>query len=95
MFKNGFYITIDNTGMDEFFFDDQASIKSNPYYISNISFGYKIINWNLSIWGKNILNEKYTTRGYYFDLGIGQQGDQAYKAYGNPAHFGINLEYTL
>ena len=32
---------------------------------------------------------------YYFDLGIGDQGDQAYKTFGDPSHFGISLEYNF
>ena len=94
-FENGFHFSVENTGMDEFFFDDQASIKSNSYMVNNIDFGYNLMNWHFSVWGKNILNEKYATRGYYFDLGIGDQGNQAYKTFGNPSHFGISLEYNF
>ncbi len=94
-FENGFYFSVENTGMDEFFFDDQASIKSNSYMVNNIDFGYNLMNWHFSVWGKNILNEKYATRGYYFDLGIGDQGSQAYKTFGSPSHFGISLEYNF
>ena len=95
IFKNGLNLSIENTGMDEFFFDDQASIKSNPYSVSNFNIGYKITNFHISFWGKNIFNEKYASRGYFFDLGIGDQGEKAYKAYENPSHFGVSLEYNF
>ena len=94
-FQNGFHFSIENSGMDEFFFDDQAFIKSNSYMVNNINFGYNLMNWHFSAWGKNILNEKYATRGYYFDLGIGDQGSQSYKTFGSPSHFGISLEYNF
>ena len=94
-FKNSLNFSIENTGMDEFFFDDQASIKSEAYSVTNCNVGYKISNWNISIWGKNILNEKYASRGYFFDLGIGNQGEQAYKAFEYPSHVGASIEYNF
>ena len=93
--NNGLNFSIENTGMDKFFFDDQASIKSDPYSVINFNIGYRITNWHISIWGKNILNKKYASRGYFFDLGIGNQGEQVYKAFENPSHFGASIEYNF
>ena len=47
------------------------------------------------MWGKNILDEKYATKGYYFDLGIGEAGDKSYKMYGKPAHYGLTVQYIF
>ena len=32
---------------------------------------------------------------YYFDLGIGDKGDQFYKMFGQPAHFGATTTYNF
>jgi len=91
--KNGLSLNLENSGVDEFYFEDQYNPKSEFYSLFNVNLGYTIKNWDISIWGKNILNEKYPTRGYYFDLGIGNKGAQSYKMFGKPAHFGISTEY--
>ena len=79
--------------MDEFYFEDQYNPKSEFYNIFNLNIGFVIANWDFAVWGKNILNENYPTRGYYFDLGIGNNGAQSYKMFGKPAHFGISVGY--
>ena len=88
-----------NAVYDKMEINEQGIISYNVPHIENnsifVNFGYDLMNWHFSVWGKNILNEKYATRGYYFDLGIGDQGNQAYKTFGNPSHFGISLEYNF
>ena len=91
--KNGIHLNLENSGMDEFYFEDQYNPKSEFYNIFNLNIGFVIANWDFAVWGKNILNENYPTRGYYFDLGIGNNGAQSYKMFGKPAHFGISAGY--
>ena len=81
--------------MDEFYFEDQYEPKSEFYSIINANLGYAIDNWDIKIWGKNILDENYPTRGYFFDLVIGDQGAQSYKMFGKPTHFGVSVEYNF
>ena len=65
------------------------------YNIINSSIGLKYDKWNLTLWGKNIFDAKYATKGYYFNLGIGDAGEQSYKMYGEPAHYGLTIKYTF
>ena len=92
---NGWYFSVENNGMDAFYFEDQYPPRSAFYSIINASLGYKYSNWDFTVWGKNILNTRYSTRGYYFDLGIGSAGEQSYKMYGRPSHFGVTLDYNF
>ena len=67
----------------------------NYYNIINSSIGLKYDKWDFTLWGKNIFNKKYATKGYYFDLAIGDVGKQSYKMYGRPAHYGLTVKYTF
>jgi len=89
------HFSIESSGMDEFYFEDQYYPKSQFYNIFNSSISLKHNKWDFTVWGKNILDEKYATKGYYFDLGIGDAGDKSYKMYGKPAHYGLTVQYTF
>jgi outer membrane receptor protein involved in Fe transport len=89
------HFSIENSGMDDFYFEDQYYPKSQYYNIFNSSISLKHNKWDFTVWGKNILDEKYATKGYYFDLGIGEAGDKSYKMYGKPAHYGLTVQYIF
>ena len=81
--------------MDKFYFEDQYYPISQYYNIFNSSISLEHNKWNFTVWGKNILDEKYATKGYYFDLGIGDAGEKSYKMYGKPAHYGLTVQFTF
>ena len=88
-------VSVEVSGMDDFYFEDQYHPKSKPYNIFNSNIAYNYNKWCFTIWGKNILDEKYATRGYYFDLGIGNIDSQSYRMYGQPLHYGIKIKYQF
>ena len=61
------------------------------------------------MWIKNLLDTKYATRGYIFNLGIISDewvvpetesnsflaGKKLYKSYGNPRTIGVSLTYSF
>ena len=89
------HFSLESSGMDKFYFEDQYYQKSQYYNIFNASISLKHNKWNITTWGKNVLDEKYATKGYYFDLGIGDAGEKSYNMYGKPAHYGLTLQYTF
>ena len=49
-------------------------------------------NLVLTLWARNVLDEEYVTRGFYFGLEPPAYEDTLYVAYGDPAQFGTTLE---
>ena len=85
---------------DSFYFDEQNDHKSNTYMLANSSIIYSYKNINISIWGKNLTNEKYPIRGYSFVLEppttTGYSGNKKdYVSYGEKRTSGITIEYKF
>lgn len=105
-----FNISVD--GKDEFYFSDtryydyqgndtyqaipEDDIKSEPVVLLNASITYLQDNWQLKIWGRNLANEDYANRGFYFgnDPRDGYAAKQ-YTQLAEPLVFGATLDYQF
>ena len=75
-------------------FEEQNNIKSEPYNLIDISLNYKVDNIQLSLWSKNITDEKYAIRGYQFVLDPTYEV-RDFQTFGDPMSIGITLDYNL
>ena len=82
-------------GKDEFYYSDSHNNKSNSYYLLNADYKYLFKNWSLQIWAKNILDEYYSVRGFYFGNEAPNFEDTLYKRHGDPRHFGLSIKYNF
>lgn len=81
------------TGVEKgsFYFSNSHDQKSDQYFILNATASYQISkNLNLALWGRNILNQKYATRGFYFP-NKPPWGSELYTQSGSPLEWGVNL----
>ena len=62
----GLNARVDVSARDEFFFDYSHDQKSNPYELVNLRFGYDAEQWSAHVWVRNLFDEKYAVRGFYF-----------------------------
>jgi len=88
-------INLDLNFNDSFYFDEQNEHKSNTYMLLNSSIIYTYKNINVSIWGKNLTNEKYKIRGYSFVLEPLSTIKKDYVSYGEKRTSGITIEYKF
>lgn len=86
--SNGLYAMADMFGMDSFYFDNVHNAKSQAYQVSNARLGYEAKSYEVYLWVKNLTDERYATRGFFFNHGDGD-GKQQYIRLGDPRHFGI------
>ncbi len=84
---------------DDFYFSDSHSIKSEPYELVNMNLSYSAAQWSLSLWGRNLTDQDYAVRGFFF----GSFGNDPRKGYapepylqfGEPRMLGVSYEYQL
>jgi outer membrane receptor protein involved in Fe transport len=62
----GLNARVDVSARDEFFFDYSHDQKSNPYELVNLRLGYDAEQWSAHVWVRNLFDEKYAVRGFYF-----------------------------
>jgi len=89
-----FNIAVD--GKDAFYFSDSHNEKSDSVALLHGSISYSAQQWQLKLWARNILDEKYQTRGFYFgnDPRDGYTS-KAYYQHGEPAVFGLTFDYNF
>jgi outer membrane receptor protein involved in Fe transport len=99
----GIFSRLEYSGKDKFYFSDSHNEISNPYQLLNGHVGYNFGKWSIKFWGRNFLDQRYATRGFYFglepiwneELQDHEYPDKKYVSYGDPAHFGMTVEYKF
>jgi outer membrane receptor protein involved in Fe transport len=96
-FKNisGFFGLVQMSFKDEYYFSDSHNQKSKPYTLLNINIGKSFGKTMVKLWIRNALDERYTTRGFYFGLIPPTYKDQLWKSYGDPRQIGVTIDYTF
>lgn len=89
----GLFARLDVNAVDAFYFDISHDRKSDDYRIVNLRIGREWSNWTVSAWGRNIFDESYATRGFFFGNEPPAFTPQLYTRFGDPRQVGITLEY--
>ena len=79
-------------GKDSFYFSDSHSIRSKDYSLVNANLSYSWKEWQLTLWGRNLNDEDYSVRGFFF--GNDPRDNYVAKGYtqlGEPMRYGLTL----
>jgi outer membrane receptor protein involved in Fe transport len=81
-------------GLDEAI--PEQDVKSEAMVLLNASISYLADNWQVKLWGRNLTDENYANRGFYFpnDPRDGYTPKQ-YTLLSEPLVFGITLDYQF
>ena len=93
--ESGFFISVLSSYKSAYYFSDSHNKKSKPYSLVNLTVGKISRNNTVKLWVKNLLDEQYTVRGFYFGLIPPDYQDQLWKSYGDPRQVGITLDYNF
>lgn len=89
---NGFFARLDATARDEFYFDVSHDQKSRAYELLHARVGYEGESWLLQLWARNLLDEHYAVRGFYFGNEPPDFPNTLYTRLGDPRHVGVTIE---
>ncbi|MCB1604109.1 MAG: TonB-dependent receptor [Gammaproteobacteria bacterium] len=92
---NGFFARIDVSGKDSFYFSDSHDQQSEAFTTTNLRVGYQSNSWVLTLWGNNVFDKRYATRGFYFGLEPPNYEDKLYTQLGSPRHLGVSFDYEF
>lgn len=79
-------------GRDAFYFSDSHDVRSNAYDLLNASLTWQREQWEVTLWGRNLTDEDYYVRGFYF--GNDPRDDYTAKGYtqlGEPLRYGLTV----
>ena len=88
----GVFARFDATSKDAFYYDVSHDQRSKSYELVNTRVGYEGESWAVSLWAKNLLDENYAVRGFYFGNEPPDFPDTLYTRLGDPRQIGITVE---
>ncbi|TDJ33674.1 MAG: TonB-dependent receptor [Gammaproteobacteria bacterium] len=83
---------LDVSARDDFFFDYSHDQKSTAYELVNLRLGYDAEQWSAHLWIRNLFDEKYAVRGFYFGNEPPLFEKKLYIRQGDPRLIGLTLE---
>jgi iron complex outermembrane recepter protein len=86
----GIFGRIEWSASDEFYFSDSHDQVGQAYQLFNGSVGYHHGKWRLTLWGRNLLDERYAVRGFFFGLEPPDYPETLYLSYGDPRQVGLS-----
>lgn len=93
LLSDNWYVSSTLTGQDSFYFDDSHNQKSSAYALLGAELGWIKNNLKISLWGKNLTNEDYAIRGFYFGIEPPEFSNATYIQRGDPCSYGITVSY--
>ncbi len=87
--SSGVFARLDVAARDEFFFDVSHSQKSQRLQRVNARVGYQAQRWTAELWVRNLFDESYAVRGFYFGNEPPSFPNTLYVRRGDPRQVGI------
>jgi len=92
---SGFFARLDLSARDEFYFDVSHDQQSKAYSLANARIGYSREQWTAQLWVRNLFDEKYAVRGFYFGNEPPDFPNTLYTRQGDPRQAGVTFERTF
>jgi len=89
---SGYFARLDFTARDEFYFDVSHDRKSTTSEIANARIGFDAGRWSAQLWARNLFDEHYAVRGFYFGNEPPNFPNELYLRFGDPRQIGITFD---
>ena len=89
--KSGLFARLEYTSTDRFYHSDSHDQLADQHRLVHGRLGYRRGPYTLALWGRNLLDERYAVRGFFFGLAPPDYADTLYESYGDPRQLGLNL----
>ena len=93
--SNNVEFLLDINGKSDFYYSDSHNNSSDDYILTNMNLIYKKENINLNFWVRNIFDEYYSLRGFYFGNEPPSFEDTLYERHGDPRNYGVTFRYDF
>lgn len=93
---SGWIARAELSALDSFYFDVPPNdTRSSSYVLTNLQFGYQAQRWSAMLWGRNVFNETYAVRGFYFGNEPPDFPNKQYIQRGDPRQVGVTFHYSF
>ncbi|MGD9599561.1 MAG: TonB-dependent receptor [Steroidobacteraceae bacterium] len=91
----GPFARADLQGVDDFYFDTSHDQRSNPHTVVNLRIGYAQGRWSVAAFARNVFDERYAMRGFYFGVEPPDFRDRRYVQLADGRLLGVTLDYRF
>ena len=89
----GWFLRSDVNGVDAFYFSESHSERSESYALVNLRAGFERGGWRGSVWARNLFDERWSQRGFFFGNEPPDFPNRLYVQPGDPRQIGMTLSY--
>lgn len=93
--RASYFARLDFAGVDDFFFDDSHDERAPARVLTNLKAGLSGKHWRAEVWVRNLFDEYYSQRGFWFANEPSDPSPKRYTQAGDPRHFGISVSYEF
>jgi iron complex outermembrane receptor protein len=91
----GFFARVDFAGLDDFYFDETNGVRAPSRVLTHLKAGYSGNRWRAEVWVRNLFDEYYAQRGFWFGNEPPDFTPTRYIQAGDPRHAGVTVAYSF
>ena len=92
--QEGLFASAELVGSDDYYESNSHNQKRDAFAIVNASIGCRFNNWTLTLWSKNLFDEDYAERVFFFNNTDFSDVNTRYEAPAAPRRFGVTANYS-
>ena len=90
---SGWFVQLDGSAKDDFYFDVSHNEKSRAYELINARTGFATDRWSLTLWGRNLADRNYAVRGFFFGNEPPDFAPTVYTRLGDARQVGVTFDW--
>jgi iron complex outermembrane recepter protein len=91
----GWMSRIDLGGQDAFYYDSSHDQRSRAYTLVNLRAGYEAATWSVHGWVRNVFDQRYALRGFFFGNEPPDFPETLYLRLGDPRQAGVTATFSF
>jgi iron complex outermembrane recepter protein len=92
----GWMARVDVSAIDDYYFDVPPNdARTDAYALMNVKLGYEAESWRVYLWGRNVFDQDYVTRGFFFGNEPPLFENKRYTQLGEPRQLGVTARWEF
>ena len=92
---DGWFAAVNASAVDAFYFGTSHDNKSEAYALADARVGFRGDAWTATLWARNLFDERYAVRGFFFGNEPPNFEPAVYTRAGDPRLVGASIEWRF
>jgi iron complex outermembrane receptor protein len=92
----GWMARVDVAAVDDYYFDVPPNpTRASAYTLTHLKAGFEADTWSIHVWARNVFDEDYAVRGFYFGNEPPLFESKSYIQLGEPRQVGVTVRWQM